>query len=201
MEHTKNKTILFTCSKHINKKSIFNRRNIMIFGSKGIVDPNVAFDAESEALILEGALMDMGTDELQALLEDTRDVAIAISENIVLEKTIVRLDKTAKLNKARKMAIFAIAKEKNDPKFKKLVTVWKWERFLETFLDKKYGNEALRRAKKTISNNSNSASKLVTTATKKVERTMSTALGGKYSKNNSNAPKAKMNGAIPPGNK
>lgn len=174
----------------------------MLFGNNGQIDPNEqGFDAQTEALILEGALMDLGNEELQAMLEDTTDVAIAISEDVVMERTIVRLDKQAKLNKARKMAIFAVAKEKNDPKFKKLLTVWKWERFLEAYLDKKYGNEAMRRAKKTVANKANSQSKLVQTASKKASRTLATPAGGKYAKHNSIEPKTKLNGAMKPGNR
>ena len=173
----------------------------MLFGNQGQIDPNEqSFDAHTEALILEGALMDLGTEELQAMLEDTTDVATAIAEDVVLERTIVRLDKQARLNKARKMAIFAVAKEKNDPKFKKLLTVWKWERYLETFLDKKYGNEAMRRAKKTVANKAGSKSKLVQTASKKVAATTSMPVGGKYAKHNSVQPKVKLSGAIKPGN-
>lgn len=174
----------------------------MLFGSNGQVDPNEQqFDAQTEALILEGALMDLGSDEIQAMLEDTTDIAAAISENVVLERTIVRLDKQARLNKARKMAVFAVAKEKNDPKFKKLVTVWKWERFLETFLDKKYGNEAMRRAKKSMAAQAGSKSKLVQTASKKAAQTLATPIGGKYAKHNSVEPKVKLNGSMKPGNK
>lgn len=173
----------------------------MLFGNHGLIDPNSqAFDAHTEALILEGALMDLGTEELQAMLEDTSDIAAAIEEDVVLERTIVRLDKKAKLNKARKMAVFAVAKEKNDPKFKKLLTVWKWERYLEAFLEKKYGNEAMRRAKKTVANKSNSKSNLVQTASKKVAKATELPVGGRYAKHNSVQPKVKLNGALKPGN-
>lgn len=174
----------------------------MLFTNQGPTNPNDEnFDARTEALILEAALLDMPTLEVEALLEDTTDIATAISENVVLERTIVRLDKTAKLSKARKMAVFAVAKERNDPKFKKLMTVWKWERFLEAFLDKKYGNEAMRRAKKSVSNSAKSKSKLVATASKTADRSLNLRPGGKYAKHNSTEPKAKLNMAMNPGNK
>lgn len=174
----------------------------MLFGNHGQIQPvEEGFDATMEALLLEAGLMDLPQEELEALLEDTSDVANAISENVVLERTIVRLDKQAKLSKARKMAIFAIASERNDPKFKKLLTVWKWERFLEAFLDKKYGNEAMRRAKKSMAKAAKSNSKLVTTASKKVSSGLNLQPGGKYAKHNSVEPKQKLNGAMKPGNK
>ena len=43
-----------------------------------------------------------------------------------------------------------IAKEKNDINFKKLLTIWRTERYLEAVLEKKYGNEATRRARKFV---------------------------------------------------
>lgn len=160
------------------------------------------FDAETDALLLECALMDIPQEELEPLLEDTSDLAAAISENVVLEKTIVRLDKQAKLSKARKMAIFAIAKEKKDPKFKKLITIWKWERYIETYLDKRYGDEAMRRARKTVSNASKSKSKMVSKAGKSLNKSLASLQpGGKYAKHNSQQPKTKLNLALKPGNK
>lgn len=164
----------------------------MLFGTTGQIDPNQNFDAQTEALILEGALMDLGQEELQAMLEDTSDLAVAVDEDIVLEKTIVRLDKQAKLSKARKMAIFAVAKERNDPKFKKLLTVWKWERFLEAYLEKKYGNEATRRAKKAMSNKTKSQSKMVQTASAKAAQVLSM----QQAKHNTTQPKVKTNKTI-----
>jgi hypothetical protein len=88
-------------------------------------------------------------------LENQTEVDDALNNNILMEKTIVRLDKKAKLSKATKMAVFTLAKEKNDPKFKMLLTVWKMERYLEAYLVKKYGNEAARRAKKAVSSSAN----------------------------------------------
>jgi hypothetical protein len=124
----------------------------MLFDRKG------GFNTEEEVLsteatnyIMEAFVKDeFTTDELSMFLENQTEVDDAVSNNILMEKTIVRLDKTAKLSKAKKMAIFTIAKEKNDPKFKKLLTVWKMERYLEAELEKKYGNEAGRRAKKVV---------------------------------------------------
>lgn len=133
------------------------------------VEPeNMSID--SEALMLEAALLDLGSEELQTLLEDTQDVNLAIQDNVVLERTIVKLDKAAKLSRNQKMAIFTIAKEKNDPKFKKLQTIWKWERYLENFLLKKYGNEGMRRAKVMLKNQGNSKSKMVKKAVEKAKQ-------------------------------
>lgn len=109
-------------------------------------------------------------EELNYFLADHDAVEEAIGENILLERTIVRLDKKAKLSKAHKMAVFEIAKERKDPKFKKLLTVWKMERFLENYLVKKYGNEAMRRAKKSVAAASKSKSAMVRQAANNVKK-------------------------------
>lgn len=126
----------------------------MLFNSNGHED-NYSDEISTEAMscIMEAFISDEFTeDELSMFLENKTECDDAVMNGVLLEKSIVRLDKKAKLSKARKMAIFTIAKEKNDPKFKKLITVWKMERFLENILEKKYGNEASRRAKKAVSN-------------------------------------------------
>jgi len=141
----------------------------MLFGNDGHID-NEYISTESMNYIMEAAMREGLTDEeLSMFLENQTEVNAALNENILMEKTIVRLDKKAKLSKAHKMAIFTIAKEKKDPKYKKLVTVWKMERFLEAYLAKKYGNEALRRAKKAVQNSQKSSSSMVQKAANKVK--------------------------------
>ena len=103
---------------------------------------------QDEQLITESVLCDtLSNDELKELTE-TADVCEELkSLGVVTEKTIVRLDKKAKLSRAFKTAVFTIAREKKDPKFKKLLTVWRMERSLEAFLMKKYQAEGMKRAK------------------------------------------------------
>lgn len=67
------------------------------------------------------------------------------------------------------MAIFTIAQEKNDPKFKKLKFLWRTERKLENELGKKYGTEAKRRAKKAVQNAGKSNSNIVKKAANKAK--------------------------------
>jgi len=127
----------------------------MLFNRTGNFDEGTDENISTEAtnFIMEAFLKEEFTpEEMSMFLENQSEVDDAVNNNILMEKTIVRLDKKAKLSKATKMAVFTIAKEKNDPKFKKLLTVWKMERFLEAYLYKKYGNEAARRAKKAIAN-------------------------------------------------
>ncbi|MNT62767.1 hypothetical protein D3C72_2005220 [compost metagenome] len=87
-----------------------------------------------------------------------------------MEKSIVRLDKKARLNHAQRMAVFQIAGEKNDPLFKKLLTVWRMERNLEDKLNRKYNSEALRRARNTVRKASNSKSGIVKKAAANVQK-------------------------------
>lgn len=135
----------------------------MLFDYSGNNVPETEeMSAECQSLIMEGAMLDtMDNTDISMFLENFDEVNAAISEEIVTEKTIVRLDKKAKLSKARKAAIFAIAKEKKDKLFNKLLWCWKLERFIEAKLEKKYGNEATRRAKKAMADAKNSKSNIV----------------------------------------
>lgn len=144
----------------------------MLFNNKGYSDNGASEDMSMDAssYIMEAVMMDtLSNDELSTFLESNTEINSAISDNVLLEKTIVRLDKHAKLSKARKMATFTIAKEKNDPRFKKLLKVWKMERYLEAELDKKYGNEAMKRAKKTVANAQKSKSNTIKKAADKAK--------------------------------
>lgn len=124
-----------------------------------------SFSLISQAMILEHT----SAEELEAFLSDGTELAHLENEEIVQERTIVKLDKKAKISQAQKMAVFTIAKERNDPKFKKLMTVWRLERTLEAELFRKYGNEGLRRAKKVVEKNRKSKSGLLKTVAKKTE--------------------------------
>lgn len=168
--------MLFTTKKMVNEETVIEN-----------VNPE-NMTADSEALILEAALLDLGVETLETLLEDTQDVNLAIEDNIALERTIVKLDKAAKLSRAQKMAIFTIAKEHNDPKFKKLQTIWKWERYLENFLLKKYGNEGMRRAKVMVKNQSQPKSNLVKKAVAGAKKQLTAA--------NLTQPKEKISGTM-----
>lgn len=148
----------------------------MLFDKYGNGMDDEYISSEESAYIMEAAMLDLSDEDLSMFLESVSEVDAALAENVLMEKTIVRLDKQAKLSRAQKMAIFQIAKEKNDPKYKKLVTVWKMERYLEAYLTKRYGNVALRRAKKTVNNHTNSKSKIVRKAAKKTKGLLNTPI-------------------------
>lgn len=65
----------------------------------------------------------------------------------VMERTIVKLDKKAKKNRAYKMNILQAAREKNDPDVKKLETLWNMERFLWRRMEKRHMAEAKARTR------------------------------------------------------
>lgn len=109
---------------------------------------------EAMQMIAEAAILEsLSSAEIIELTENHTLCAELTTSEIVQEKSIVRLDKHARISQAQKMAVFTVAKEKNDPLMKKLITVWRMEKQLEDKLFQKYGSEALRRAKKTIQQN------------------------------------------------
>lgn len=125
----------------------------MLFSENGTMDSfdNENLSVEDTALLIESALLDtLSSDELKAFLENKQDVEDALDDQVLLEKSLVRLDKQARLNRATKQAVYQIAAEKNDPKFKKLLNVWRLERHFKKYLFEKYGSMAEARAKKAI---------------------------------------------------
>ena len=134
----------------------------MIFDKDGLLIDEYDNGAEASAMIIECALLDeFSNEEIETLTENTYDLGKAINEDILVERSIVRLDKEAKKNRAFKMAVFQVAKEKNDRDFKKLMTLWKLERFLEEKLTKRYFAQAKQLAKETMKKAKNTKSKSI----------------------------------------
>jgi len=108
---------------------------------------------EAIQLISEAILCEQLTNEEIQELTESRDASKDLVEmGIVQERSIVRLDKKAKISRATMTAIFTIAKEKNDRDYKKLVTLWRLERVQEAKLRRKYYAMALKRAKISVAN-------------------------------------------------
>ena len=140
----------------------------MIFDDNGLIINEFDNETEVNALIVECAILDtFSNEEIESLTENTYDLGKAINEDILVERSIVRLDKEAKKNKAYKMAIFQVAKEKNDRDFRKLLTLWKLERFIEAKLEKRYGAQAKQLAKQAMKKSKNTKSKAVGKAVNK----------------------------------
>lgn len=101
---------------------------------------------------------ELSGDEADNFIESV-DCDAAVSEAFMTERTIVKFDKKARWSQLHKVAVLAIAKEKKDPMYKKLVTVWRIEKTLENRLTVKYGAQAnarvrvyLQRARQSKSN-------------------------------------------------
>jgi hypothetical protein len=140
----------------------------MIFDKDGLVINEYDNETEVSALLIECAILDtFSSEEIESLTENTYDLGKAINEDVLVERSIVRLDKEAKKNKAYKMAIFQVAKEKKDRDFKKLLTLWKLERFIEAKLEKRYSAQAKQLAKQAMKKGKNSKSKAVGKAVSK----------------------------------
>ena len=140
----------------------------MIFDDNGLIINEFDNETEVNALLVECAILDtFSNEEIEALTENTYDLGKAINEDILVERSIVRLDKEAKKNKAYKMAIFQVAKEKGDRDFKKLLTLWKLERFIEAKLEKRYSAQAKQLAKQAMKKSKNTKSKAVGKAVNK----------------------------------
>ena len=140
----------------------------MIFDKDGLLIDEYDNGTEASAMIIECALLDeFSNEEIETLTENTYDLGKAINEDILVERSIVRLDKEAKKNRAYKMAIFQVAKEKGDRDFKKLLTLWKLERFIEQKLEKRYFAQAKQKAKEAMKKAKMTKSKVVAKATDK----------------------------------
>lgn len=143
----------------------------MLFYNNGDVEKvKENLTTEDVSTLIESTMRDVLSDEeLKAFLENKEECEAAIDDQVLLEKSIVRLDKNAKLSRATKQAVYQIAAEKNDPKFKKLLTVWRLERHLKKYLFEKYGAQATARAKKAMALARRSKSKTVQKAAERAE--------------------------------
>lgn len=120
---------------------------------------------EEQSQIMEGIVLDNLTDsELLDFITDPQEVKENINNQVLTEKSIVRFDRAAKLSRAQKIAIFTIARKKKNPLFKKLLTLWRAERYIEARLAKLYGNQAMQQARRAVAD----ASKRPSTGMKKV---------------------------------
>lgn len=116
----------------------------MILGENN--QPAVRETLEGDQLILEAILEDSGVELSES------DIHELISEQLLSERSIVRLDKKAKRAHAEKKAVIVLARENGDPLYKKLVTVYKMKKKLISRLVEKYGARAKSRVRKNMSN-------------------------------------------------
>ena len=100
-------------------------------------------NAVATPLILNGELNE---EEIKEFVNGL-DGEIAEQEGMITERTIVRFDKNARKAQLYEVAIAAVGREKNDPDWRKLQTVYKMERKLKARLRKKYNSLATRKVK------------------------------------------------------
>ena len=94
-------------------------------------------------ILINGELND---DQVKEFVE-SMDSDIAVNEGFLTEKTIIKFDKNAKKAQLYEVAVAAVAREKKDPLYKKLQTVYKMERIIKAKLRKKYHSQAQQKVK------------------------------------------------------
>lgn len=132
-----------------------NLSNLMQNGSVQPAEP-VVYESMTEdqmSQIMMIALEDAAIEEMQESVSNDGGQSIlegAIPEDlVVMEKTIVRMDKQAKKQRAYKLAILQCAKDDDNKDYKKLETIWKMEKYLMRRLEKRYAQKARSRMKQT----------------------------------------------------
>nr|DAO72483.1 MAG TPA: hypothetical protein [Caudoviricetes sp.] len=129
--------------------------------------PNDETDALIQKVGTPIVMKDALSAEECAQFKESVESDIAIQEGFYTERTIVKFDKNARMSQLRRVAALSIAKQANDPLFKKLNKVWKMERALESKIYKKYKSKADQRAKKLYANLRKSKSKTLANAAQK----------------------------------
>ncbi len=109
----------------------------------------------------------MTDDELDEFTEST-DADIAMCEDFLTERTIVKFDKKSRYAQLKKIAILSIAREKKNPLYKKLTLCWKMEKMIERKFEELYGNQAAPRVKEYLRKAKSSKSSAIKKAAQKV---------------------------------
>ena len=106
----------------------------------------------SEEALACSALMDIASEsdieEIAASTEAMEDVSEMMG--IAMERTIVRLDRKARLRHLSKQSELDAARLANDPNYKKLLKIWQLERTLEKKIHLRWGNKGKQIAMKKI---------------------------------------------------
>ena len=99
---------------------------------------------------------------------ESTDCAICEAEGFLTERTIVKFDKNAKRSQLYEIAVASVAREKKDPLYKKLETVYKMERVIKAKLRKKYHAEANRKVKEYLARAKKSKSGILSRIASKI---------------------------------
>jgi hypothetical protein len=111
-------------------------------------------EAAEESICANAYLMDIASQDEICDIAESYDDMNDISEmmGMAMETSIVRLDRKSRLKHLRKANVLNLARKGNNAKYKKLLTIWKMERELESDLDKIYGSKATSLANQQIRN-------------------------------------------------
>lgn len=157
----------------MNDFNILDENSIQNFLNDDLLSENAGITQENpdnDVLLMEAVLnANLTSDELEALSEDSKELAILQDENILQEKSIIKFDKNAKLKRLESQSIIVIAREKRDRDLNKLLRVWKMRRILLDRLKKKYINQARARARqilRTMSHSKSNSAKKAASRTK-----------------------------------
>lgn len=114
---------------------------------------------ENNLILAEAMFIDnLTSQEIEELNEDSKQLSQLVDEEILAEKSIVKLDKKAKTRKVETQAEILIAKERGDRDFNKLVRLYKMKRIILEKFHNKYGAQARARAKKMMKRSAKSKS-------------------------------------------
>ena len=144
-----------------------NLANLMQNGTVQIAE-SIEYESMTEAQmaqIMQIAMEDVAMEELsETVASDEASLLEGVlpEDAVVMEKTIVRMDKAAKKQRAYKLAILQCAKDDDNKDYKRLETIWKMEKYLMRRLEKKYAARAKSRMHQTAkkANNGGFGSKL-----------------------------------------
>lgn len=132
-----------------------NLSSLMQNGSIQVAEPT-EFESMTESQmvqLLTIAMEDAAVEELTESISADGDQSIlegVLPEDmVVMERTIVKMDKKAKKQRAYKLAILQCAKEDDNKEYKQLETLWKMEKYIMRRLEKKYAQRARSRMKQT----------------------------------------------------
>lgn len=131
-----------------------NLANLIQNGSVNIAEP-VVHESMTEtqmAQIMQIAMEDVAIDDMMESVTQEADSlleGVLPEDAVVMEKTIVKMDKQAKKQRAYKLAILQCAKDDDNQDYKKLETLWKMDKYLMRRLEKKYAQKARSRMKQT----------------------------------------------------
>jgi len=97
-------------------------------------------------------LIEESAKELGLTAKDAELALDSYGDEFLNERTIIKLDKSAKLAQLTSRVAIIIAKEKNDPDYKKLERANRIRRTLKAKLIDKYSAQAVARARKILAN-------------------------------------------------